>query len=97
MRYKRLAERIRLAAGVDTCVDLLWGLEPSIPAECRELDEDLCVDESDGCYGRLRRLYCVLDGKNYYECLNRNAALLASYRNGKKIVEGRSAETRILV
>ncbi|MEE3425847.1 MAG: cytosine deaminase [Erysipelotrichaceae bacterium] len=41
--------------------------------------------------------FIVLDGKNYYECLNRNAALLASYRNGKKIVEGRSAETRILV
>ena len=41
--------------------------------------------------------FIVLDSKNYYECLNRNAALLTSYRNGKKIVEGRSAETRILV
>ncbi len=67
MRYKRLAERIRLAAGVDERVDLLWGLEPSIPAECRELDEDPCVNEDDGCYSKLRRLYCVLDGKNFTE------------------------------
>jgi hypothetical protein len=67
MRYKRLAERIRLAAGVDERVDLLWGLEPSIPAECRELDEDPCMVESDGCYSKLRRLYCVLDGKNVTE------------------------------
>lgn len=67
MRYKRLAERIRLAAGVDERVDLLWGLEQSIPAECRELDEDLCVNESDGCYSKLRRLYCVLDRMNFTE------------------------------
>ncbi len=67
MRYKRLAERLRLAASVDESVDLLWGLEPSIPAECRELDEDLCVNEDDGCYSKLRRLYCVLDGKNFTE------------------------------
>lgn len=65
MRYKRLAERLRRAAGVDAHADLLWGLDPSIPAVCRELDEDLCVDENDGCYGKLRRLYCVLDGKNF--------------------------------
>ncbi len=41
--------------------------------------------------------FIVLDARNYYECLNKDAALLASYRNGKKIVEGRSAETKILV
>ena len=67
MRYKRLAERLRRAAGVDEMADLLWGLEASVPAVCRELDEELCVDESDGCYGRLRRLYLRLDGKNFSE------------------------------
>ena len=74
MRYKRLAERLRRAADVDESVDLLWGLEPSIPAECRELDEDLCVNEDDGCYGRLRLLYGRLDRMNFTE-IERTLAL----------------------
>ena len=67
MRYKRLAERLRRAAGVDEMADLLWGLEASVPVVCRELDEESCVEESDGYYGRLRRLYLRLDGKNFSE------------------------------
>ena len=67
MRYKRLAERIRLAAGIGKWPDLLWGLEPSIPPECRELDEDMFLDEGDGNYDRLRRLYGKLEGKNFTE------------------------------
>ena len=65
MRYKRLASLLRRAAGVDERADLLWGLEASIPAVCRELDEDMAADEGDGCYDRLRRLYGRLNGKNY--------------------------------
>ena len=75
MRYKRLAGLLRRAADVDEWADLLWGLEASSPAVCRELDEGMAVDEGDGYYGRLHRLYSKLDGKS---CMGIIAELEAS-------------------
>lgn len=81
MRYKRLAERIRLAAGIDKWPDLLWGLEPSIPPECCELDEDMFLDEGGGNYDRLRCLYGKLEGKNFTEIM---AALKSNNEENKQ-------------
>lgn len=40
--------------------------------------------------------FIVLDAENYYDALNKNAILLASYRKGKKLIENKAAETKIL-
>ncbi|MDE6469936.1 MAG: cytosine deaminase [Eubacterium sp.] len=40
--------------------------------------------------------FIVLDAENYYDALNTNAAVLASYKNGRKIAESMPAEKRIL-
>ena len=34
---------------------------------------------------------------NYYDALNRDASLLYSYRNGKKLVEGSASEAKIVL
>ena len=41
--------------------------------------------------------FIVLDASNYYDALNRDASLLYSYRNGKKLVEGRASEAKIVL
>jgi len=41
--------------------------------------------------------FIVLDAKNYYDALNHNAVVLSSYKNGKKIAEGKSAEKQVLI
>ena len=38
----------------------------------------------------------ILDADNYYNALNRNACVLLSYRNGKKIAESSPAEKKVL-
>ena len=40
--------------------------------------------------------FIVLDAENYYEALTRDAAVLCSYRNGKKIAERMPAEGKVL-
>ena len=40
--------------------------------------------------------FIVLNASNYYEALNKDAILLYSYRNGKKIIERSVSETKIL-
>ena len=40
--------------------------------------------------------FIVLNAANYYEALNKDATLLYSYRNGKKIIERSVSETNIL-
>ena len=41
--------------------------------------------------------FVVLDAKNYYDALNHNAVVLSSYKNGKKIAEGKPAEKQVLI
>ena len=41
--------------------------------------------------------FVIMDAKNYYEALNRNAAVLASYRDGKLIARTEPAKTQVLV
>lgn len=40
--------------------------------------------------------FIVLDAKNYYDALNRNAAVTASYKNGRKIADGTPASASVL-
>ena len=40
--------------------------------------------------------FIVMDAENYYEALNTNAPVLASYKNGKKIAESARAERKAL-
>ena len=40
--------------------------------------------------------FVVLDAENWYDALNRNAAVLASWKDGKKIAETKPAETNVL-
>ncbi len=40
--------------------------------------------------------FIVLDAGQYYDALNTNAVVLASYKNGKKIAEGTPASTKVL-
>lgn len=40
--------------------------------------------------------FVVLDAENWYEALNTNAVVLASYRGGRKIAESNPAERRVL-
>ena len=40
--------------------------------------------------------FIVLDAENYYEALTRDSVVLFSYKNGKKIAESTSSETKIL-
>ena len=41
--------------------------------------------------------FIVMDAKDYYDALNRNAVVLLSYRNGRKIAQGTSAGSEICV
>lgn len=41
--------------------------------------------------------FIVMDAKDYYDTLNRNAVVLLSYRNGRKIAQGTSAGSEICV
>lgn len=41
--------------------------------------------------------FVVLDADNYYDALNENAAVTASYKDGRKIAETRPAEKRLLI
>ncbi len=41
--------------------------------------------------------FIILDAKDYYEAMNQNAVVLASYRGGKKIMEGVPAKRTLLL
>ena len=66
MRYKRLAEHLRRISGISERSNLLWGLEPSCPADYLE-ELEIMGESGDGDYGKLRRLYASLSGMSFKE------------------------------
>jgi len=40
--------------------------------------------------------FLVLDAKDYYEALNKNAAVLASIKNGRKIAGSKPGSSEVL-
>ena len=57
----------------------------------------LHINDSYGIKEGLSANFIVLDAENYYEALIKDAAVLYSYRKGRKIVENTPSKKQLLV